>query len=576
MKTNLKATSHLIAFLLIAVITTLSLGCKTAGFKKPDLSDLAFWKKSDNGTALPPPPAPHFDPSPLGGGETSIASTDPSDFNRSAEPMRGEIDSLRNEIAKAKDRLASNASDAMEGATQPIRKPYSLDGASTYKQPESSFEAGKLNDFAASVNDGMSQAQQDFKTAMGGAVEKTKNEFAAKSNDMTQGWKDFKLPTELSKKIEQAKSSPDQAFDINKSLYDANGQLNGAIASNKKALSNEISKATNSFASSTDEIRNQFNTQALESTVEKASNSVNSFQTKLPNVKQIASSTIDGLKDSANGFAKQASNAVTQTLDSGSNGFGASLPNLKIEKPQLNSPDSSQLLAEVAAAKQQIEMLKQQVAAAQTQANANLQTQVQSGLQNTMLAPNNQSLVPSKPQNPPVSQLQTPKFQPNSIASTFDPAKVPSNVLRRNTLPAPQTPTTQPLSPQNQTPTTQPTGTPGSYQSTPHGGYAPRTTAVEGNLIPNFTPAARAEAFQASFESQSNHSMVSPATGIESPRLQAKPKTEQVLTARADGGMFEKPVDTPTQKLAAPDSLPASIFQSRGSYAPGSVYRVDK
>ena len=53
---------------LVAVSVFALTGCRSGGFTKPELSELAFWKKDGDAMAsksVPPPPARHFDPAPI-------------------------------------------------------------------------------------------------------------------------------------------------------------------------------------------------------------------------------------------------------------------------------------------------------------------------------------------------------------------------------------------------------------------------------------------------------------------------------------------------------------------------------
>ena len=192
--------------LLICMGLAISLGCKSVDFGKPKLPtlpklpSLAFWK-GDSESELPPPPARHFDPSRFDGDvETQIASqgsSTRSNLDGSGSRINDSVAGV-NELASRGNDLLKNGVEKL--AAQPIRKPYKLDdidGDEVPAKAENQFSLNlsnlknQVNEAKSSASNQLSNAQQDFRSAMksaaefqaaGESVAKPKNLFAGDDN----------------------------------------------------------------------------------------------------------------------------------------------------------------------------------------------------------------------------------------------------------------------------------------------------------------------------------------------------------------------------------------------------------
>lgn len=575
---NLNKQSRFGICLFVIAALSISSGCRTGMFKKPDMSKLAFWKKDKTDSTMPPPPARHFDPAPINGMQEAIASSEKTlDVNQSEFARRIE-NRLENHLSETQE-LAQNK-------TKPIRDRYALSDSEKQalaqnKTPSFSdgFNTAKnkvaSNEFVASASDGLTQAQKDFQSAIGGATAAVKDGFAAtksKTNDLSNGWKDFKLPTELSNK-----SNVDQSVaSVNKSLYDASGKLNTAVAKQKNNFSNDFAGATTSFADASNAIQNQL-TSATDNVaglaksggndfIASAQNKVNDFKATVPDFKKPVQDFGQTLSQGGEALAEKANNMM-QPVASALGGVKNPLTPQSNSISPTSSPELQSVQDQVAAAKKQIEMLKQQVAEAQRLASAQAAKIQNSAPAQTQLSPvntfqqqaSNQTQAPQIPaprradtgQQPVapqarVAQLQVPRFQPQ--AREMDPANLqnaPMNTLRATT--PIQNGISQPALPAQQNNS--------GFQSTPHGGFSPRAS-LQGTLN-NFAPSGTPDSKQVNFETQpASGSSVSNASVPSSSYIQPKNKS----------GLYNS-----VQEV----DIPASVLQGSGSYAPGSVHPLN-
>lgn len=207
-KTN---TILLLSCLAISMLS-LSSGCRTGGFAKPDLSAIQFWKsenlmfgskKSDS----PPPPARHFDPAPIDGEkESEIVDLDGKNMQRR---FKNDIEEMRAEISAATKALDT-----------PIRKPYSSGLASNLNEfaaeTKSNLDSAtgnirsKLDSLTTQAQTDLSPAQNDFQSAMNNTVDSIDGSLAAVNKSIYDA--NDKFATEAKSKADNAFKSGIGAF----------------------------------------------------------------------------------------------------------------------------------------------------------------------------------------------------------------------------------------------------------------------------------------------------------------------------------------------------------------------------
>ena len=551
MKINQKTTvkSMSLAVCLIAVSTFAFSGCRSGGLTKPDFGKLAFWKKAEgSATSTPPPPARHFDPSPIDGAQQQIAAG-----TEKAKDQMAKVDGsgTRNMYESNKDSIRNDVESAIKGMgtgglQPPVRK------SSSVADAQNSVRS-KLDGFSSGAKSALNAEQKEFKAAMSGSGSKNDsgsndfgssndfaptNSFASRtaeaSKDLTKGWKDIETPTGLS---EAANSINQSLANARNATYDANGKLASSASKVKDsfvAKANELSRTTNNALA-----HNGF--------------SANSFAT--PN----------------------------------SNGFGASAPMTKESTPPpltvltpkptapalsnfggtpaatTNTGQSQALMAQVAEAKMQIEQLKAQVAQAKLAQAQKMAAQPAQGFAPQQFQPQTQTAPqPFQPQTQMAQQpLQTQQpfrqqqtFQPQttsqpatrtaqlqvppfsnqtSVSNSSLASGLPNNVLRSSSdsLRAPQAPAT-----------TANNFTPG-YSSTGQGGFSASSNGFGSNGGSNSRPTANS---QVNFENSQ------------------QPTSNSFYANGGNAGSA-----TRIQNHVSDIDIPASVLSGTGSYAPGSV-----
>ncbi|MFK7770278.1 MAG: hypothetical protein AB8B55_23915 [Mariniblastus sp.] len=532
------------AICFIAVSTFAFTGCRTGGFSKPDMSKLAFWKKNDNLAAnTPPPPARHFDPSPIEG-ETMNGSINDGSKDQLVE-LNGA--GLRDRYESSADKARTEINSSLAGlgkslgSKQPIRKPYSSSSSDSSDLANMSTAVrSKLDNFESSMdsksNSALSTAQQEFQAAMGGSIASNKvesktdfnstnefaptNSFAARAaeatKDTTKVWKDIPLPTGISSAASSINQSLAKAADA---TYDANGRL-----------TNSVDKVKDSFIARANELKTN------------ASSAV-------------ASNGFGANEANSNGFGTTASqNSYAANNSASGSGFGTptSQPfGSATTTPETASSSASQeLMSQVADAKMQIAQLKLQVAEAQRLAAQKLASSPPPNQFQTDAKPfQPQPKFPSQTQAPvaQVAQLQTPGFssQTSSMGMASTNSTLPNNVLRSA---ADSLRTSTPATP-------------------PANNFAPSypTTGMDrfgssNDFSSKTTPPNPMTGSQVSFQSN---------TGNAGSAVQQSSEVAASNSFYSNGGVSNSA--TRIQNHVSEIDIPESILKGVGSYAPGSV-----
>ena len=429
----LKASKTTLFFLLCFGFA-ISSGCKSMELGKPKLPtlpSLAFWKKGED-SEIPPPPARHFDPSRFGeGAETQVAQqvkTHQAQFDKYG--MR-----ISDSAAKETSNLAASGFKFKEESleklnSKPIRKPYGLDdlgGDEMLAKAENKFNldsANLKNKFEKSIETPSSQlssAQQDFRSAMSSAndlkatakssITAESNSFAAKDNSFaadpvakaidtakgfgSAGGGSFLPKSDAFSNVKQ--KATDSSAAINKSLYDAKGQLASTTSKAQNfAQSSEANSMKTKFEQRLLAAQKQAETksEAFKAGTFKANDQLNALANVSNRTKDLINQPFP--KVAADGsFIPQSPkrpidlNATQPALQPSNNPLpqinkpNALAANSFGAKPMANDESISQMRSEVEEAKRQIAMLKAQVAAAK-QSAATVTQPAQRVAQNTI------------------------------------------------------------------------------------------------------------------------------------------------------------------------------------------------
>ena len=565
----LKASKTTLTFLLCFGFA-ISSGCKSMEFGKPKLPklpSLAFWKKGGD-SEIPPPPARHFDPSRFGkDAEMQVAER--------AKPKHSEFDQYGMRVknsAKEASALASKGFKFPEESleklnSKPMRKPYGLDdlgGDEMLAKVESKFNLdsanlkSKFEDSKTTASNQLSNAQQDFRSAMNSASDvKTtaKGSLAAASNSFDPGDNAF-AAAPIAKAIDTTKgfggiggggfTPKSNAFDnvkqvsaetaavVNDSLYDAKGRLSSAsskvqgIAQSPKANSlktkfeqrllaaqKQAETKSDAFKAGTLKASDQLN--ALSNVSGQTQEFVNKPFPKVAADGSFIPQTVGRPMDlNAKQPALQPSNnpllQITKPNALAANSFGVN--------PNAAGESISKMRSEVEEAKRQIAQLKAQVAAAKQSAVSTTQP-VQRVAQNT------------------IEGVVLPLDQVNDA---FDP-RAGSPVANRYNGQSFSPPTSQPQAPYKPSYNSN-TGedTNSFYPATPYGGFGStaKPKATIGQV--GFNSATE-------FQNQvSQASGTAPANGYSGP-LQAN---------RIDSSVNEV-------------MIPSEVLSGSGSFSPGST-----
>lgn len=417
-------------------------------FGKPKLPSLAFWKKGDD-SELPPPPARHFDPSRFGGGaETQVAdagsATRPvgsstrssGSSTRATDPKFDQYgmrikDSVNDVSDMASESIASAKSSVEKFGDRPMRKPYQLDdigGEEVLSKAENRFNLdtenlkNRLNDVKTASSNQLSNAQQDFRSAMSSAavlksagedaVKSASNSFAggdnsfvakpiAKAAETVKGFggfagKSFTPKTDAFANVKQA--AADLSASANGSLYDAQGRLQSSAS--------KIGNRVQEFAQSgeSNRLKSEFE-QRLLSAQQRAKEKSGSLATGMAEATNNQLNSLAKVSDRTKNlinkpFPKIGADGSLLPHNSGQTNFTAKQPALQpnnspllqISKPNALAANSfgaeknaavQQMRSEVEEAKRQIALLKAQVAAAKRSAAA-VQQPIQRVAQNTI------------------------------------------------------------------------------------------------------------------------------------------------------------------------------------------------
>jgi hypothetical protein len=262
-------------YVVLTVASTLAMsivclsGCRSgmpqfSGIKSPDMSKLAFWKAQDE-EKVPPPPAHHFAPAPLGEekvAENSKSSDIQVQFNKIAEAAREQKDKL-----------------AREGGS--VSKPYKLPDPRAAFQKAATSEKSDIDAKAESAESTIEIAQREFNAAIANSRKGIEDSVAKSSRTVTEAsntWKkDLQLPGQIAK-VQNDFSAAQNEFNasmakVNNSIFDsAKG-----ITQNAKQMAGDTLKKTlepNLSAIS------QSTSSMLESSVAAAQNSADKIKAK--------------------------------------------------------------------------------------------------------------------------------------------------------------------------------------------------------------------------------------------------------------------------------------------------------
>ena len=534
----------------------------------PKLPSLAFWKKGED-SEIPPPPARHFDPSRFGG-ETQIAAQ--------AKSHQSEFDEYGMRVkdsAKEASNLASKGFSFPKESVEklnakPMRKPYGLDdlgGDEMLVKADNKFNLdatnlkNKFDDAKSTASNQLSSAQQDFRSAMNSADSfkaTAKSSLSSVDNSFASGDNSFAADP-IAKTIDSAKSfgnvsggsfspqsnafgnvkqvSAESVAAVNKSLYDAKGQLTSATSGFGGQAQDFAQSNANSMKTQFEQRllaaqkQAEVKSDAIQSGASKASDQLNALANVSERTQDLINKpfpkvNVDGSFIPPSSARPVDLNASLPALQPDSN------PLLQISKPNALATNSfgvtpnpssdavSQMRSEVVEAKRQIAMLKAQVAAAKQSAVAAtepIQRVAQNTIEGVVLPLNeNKGAYDSQAGTPVASQYQTQPYSPAASQTR-----------------TPITPITNPNT----------GGSPNSfYPATPYGGFGSNSKpeAAVGQVGFNSNNDSQNRVSQASVEE--------PASIYSGP-LQAN---------RID--------NTATEVL-----IPSSILSGNSSFAPGST-----
>jgi len=397
----------------IAVSTFALSGCRSGGFKKPNLAALKFWKKNDSvaaTTKIPPPPARYFDPAPLD-----------------------------EQIAKAKTEETIDLKS--QRFNQELRESFAQKTSSLANNTNANVRS--LNDLVPSgqVNGSLSNAQQEFKTAIQNKV--PNGDTLKKVAEAPTKWNDFQLPADL--KTPVAKPGLNQSLaGLKKSIYDADGKLVNTAQAARNSVMKKIDQAKAPLTVPTkvpDAGANQFVAAAKQKAAELSPITPSQTDFKAPSLPQ--------------------STPIAGTFGANSNkpsSFMADLKNQSASNEQLKL-----VQAQVADANREIELLKQQLAQSIKQPQTPIQP---AAAPIAAVLPKPKMTVPQPVER--VAQLKTPRFGTSSYSAANYPQPTssvagvsPTNILRANGQQArPSQPVTNQSAP--------------AFPATPHGNFAPQ------------------------------------------------------------------------------------------------------
>ena len=213
---------HSIRFAIcLLTVVSLNTGCQSGFLKKPDFGRLAFWKGSEMRLASKSddvlPPSAHFSP-------------DAGEGSQPKDDIKASVEQILAEAKKNK----SNASD-------PIRKPYSLDSidpkiAEREKAKSESNDfvlSDKVKQFQAATSKAIAKTENTINQATG-AVESTANQF--------NGWKN-----------NLQDSSKNQIKQVAQQLTN---QANDAISTTSNSLKQITQSTTDSINQSVSTVKN--------------------------------------------------------------------------------------------------------------------------------------------------------------------------------------------------------------------------------------------------------------------------------------------------------------------------------
>ncbi|MEM7785568.1 MAG: hypothetical protein AAF623_19630, partial [Planctomycetota bacterium] len=393
MSSNNRILSYSFYFLIVSVLA-LTGGCKSGAFSKPDFGSLAFWKQSGSASELPPPPARHFDPAPLG---ESPQMADKGSSNRSGSHRSNTMDldqsklveRIKSEIAVAKRDLQQSKSE-LNGS--PDRKPYSMDrfasstggsGSGTKPLSSNSFRnafSSESNGFQPkqkSAEPGLTSAQKDFQAALSGIS----NSGSQINQSLSQAANSFQTKAELAR----TKTTVDQ------SLKSVNQSLSSAADRISNEFNRSRAKASDTFGGVADSV-----TSKVGSDVKQFAGSINEKANSFIGKASKSLSQLSPLKKSLDenkfGFDPYPTPKSSPSLANGSdsrlaaNGFSPRKDAFAIRAPKSEpSPPESlaaskasrsaeateleRVKAEMDLARQQIESLKMQIAKKDTPQN---------------------------------------------------------------------------------------------------------------------------------------------------------------------------------------------------------------
>lgn len=497
----------------IAIFAIASAGCCSGGLKRPNLAVLKFWENSDAvATKTPPPPARYFDPAPIQ--EEQVAQ------KAAEETLELNGQGLKNTLDQA---IAKNALPIGQGNND-----FNLPGKIKAIQKEQ-------------VKTPIETLQKELQTAM---------QTPAKNSGSST--KAVDLPLNL--KSPGSKTQLNQSLaGLNKSIYDANGKLVNSTSEVKESILAKLDPARKKALAGkalSGEKMNEFIAQAKNKVAKAATSNSNDFDFKAPTgfkaPTDFKAPTLPKSAPLANTFAAAKTKTITK--------------NIPVAASSGSSAELKLVQAQVAEANRQIEQLKQQLAASSNKPQSPPVATTAPRAKPQPLAPSNwPAATPQRDPAEVIAQLKTPRFGTSNYSATSNSkpdnsfvSASPTNILRASKQFQPSQPT-------------QPTGSAAQtgFPSTPHGNFSP-----EGKFgstlspIPSPQPArqlpkalapqpAKAVDFQTTADNSMTLKAATPYT-----RVQPAAGVQQIKSDFSSG------------------DIPASILNSSGSYAPGSVRQI--
>lgn len=401
----------------IAISAIASTGCRSGGFKKPNLAVLKFWENPDAvASKTPPPPARYFDPAPIRDEQVAQNKADET-IDLDGQRLK---DTLDQSIAKNTSQITNNVNTDIRSLNEVLKN--------------------KKNQLSTSIDN----TQKNLQTAMKDSVKNAGSTTKAVDSVKNQ-LNDFKPAADLKTPTSKTKLNQSLAG-LNKSIYDANGKLVNSSAEVKESILSKLDPTRNATPGAK---MNEFIAAANSKVAKAFSPKSNDFDFKAPSLPKSTPLT--------NAFAATAPKSQPTKI-------------IPASKPSASDAELKKVQAQVAEANRQIAQLKQQIASSSNQPKSlPVATVAPSPTPKTPVASNSFNAAPQRAPVERVAQLQTPRFGNSSYSAISKPkpdssfvSASPTNILRSSQQLQPSKPIQS--APANAQP---------AFPSTPHGNFAP-------------------------------------------------------------------------------------------------------